>query len=455
MRNQDKTAINIVLLGASFDTGNLGVTALASSTISLIKQRWPTSQVYLLGGKEFTTGQMENNNFPITFRTCPVRYGSNLLAKNHIWKLLFAITFMKFTHCPFHKKNKQDNDITFQNSVTNKKTTLKIILNADFFCDITGGDSFSDIYGIVRFTKGYLLKRTCQMTAKPFIMLPQTYGPFKSPVTKWMAKQILRETQTIYSRDKEGLKAIENLIGKSGKIKLCPDVAFTLESRAPASTNFLPATSKQNLEGKSVKRIVTNSQLIGLNVSGLLFHGGYTGKNEFGLKDNYKELVREIVDYFVSMENTMILLVPHVVPEGWETENDLIACRKLQETLPNEIREKVIIAEPEQGQPFFDQCEIKYLIGCCDFFLGSRMHATIAAISQKIPTIGLAYSKKFVGVYETAGVDDCVTDLRTLTNEKVMILIKNTYSNRVVINKRLEQTIPEVKKTVYAIFEGI
>jgi colanic acid/amylovoran biosynthesis protein len=286
-------------------------------------------------------------------------------------------------------------------------------------------------------------------------MLPQTYGPFKSPVTKWMAKQILRETQTIYSRDKEGLKAIENLIGKSGKIKLCPDVAFTLESRAPASTNFLPATSKQNLEGKSVKRIVTNSQLIGLNVSGLLFHGGYTGKNEFGLKDNYKELVREIVDYFVSMENTMILLVPHVVPEGWETENDLIACRKLQETLPNEIREKVIIAEPEQGQPFFDQCEIKYLIGCCDFFLGSRMHATIAAISQKIPTIGLAYSKKFVGVYETAGVDDCVTDLRTLTNEKVMILIKNTYSNRVVINKRLEQTIPEVKKTVYAIFEGI
>lgn len=453
MITQDNKVINIVLLGASFDTGNLGVTALASSTISLIKQHWPTSQVYLLGGKEFTIGQMENNELTITFKTCPVRYCSNLMTKNHIWKLLAAITFLKFIHYPFHKINKQNDCIHCQTSNAKKKTTLKTILNADFFCDITGGDSFSDIYGIVRFTKGYLLKRTCQMTGKPFIMLPQTYGPFRSPVTKWMAKQILQKAQTIYSRDKEGIKAIEDLIDKSGKIKLCPDVAFTLESRSPASIHFLPITSKQKMEGKIGDPKVANSQLIGLNVSGLLYNGGYTGKNEFGLKDDYKKLVREIIDYFASMEDTTILLVPHVVPVGWETENDLIACRKLRETLPGEIREKVIIAEPEQGQPFFDQCEIKYLIGSCDFFLGSRMHATIAAISKYIPTIGLAYSKKFIGVYETAGVEDCVTDLRRLTNEEVIIIIKNIYSNRVVINKRLEKIIPEVKKKVYSIFE--
>jgi polysaccharide pyruvyl transferase WcaK-like protein len=292
------------------------------------------------------------------------------------------------------------------------------------------------------------------MTGKPFIMLPQTYGPFKSPVTKWMAKQILQKSQTIYSRDKEGIKAIEDLINKSEKVKLCPDVAFTLESRSPA-IYFLPNTSKQKLEGKIGKPKVENSQLIGLNVSGLLYNGGYTGKNEFGLNGDYKKLVREIIDYFVSMKETTILLVPHVVPIGWHTENDLIACRKLRETLPEEIREKVIIAEPEHGQPFFDQCEIKYLIGYCDFFLGSRMHATIAAISQHIPTIGLAYSKKFVGVYETAGVEDCVTDLRQLTNEEVIIIIKNIYSNRVVINKRLKKIIPEVKKKVYSIFEGM
>lgn len=83
------------------------------------------------------------------------------------------------------------------------------------------------------------------------------------------------------------------------------------------------------------------------------------------------------------------------------------------------------------------------------------MHATIAAISQCIPTVGLAYSKKFTGVYETAGVEDCVADLRRLTNEEIMAIVNSTYCKRVAINKQLEKMIPEVKKKVHSIFEGM
>lgn len=446
--------INVTILGASFDTGNLGVSALASSTISLIKQHWPKVQISILGGREFKTDQIEINGLTLNIETYPVRYCSNLLVKNHIWKLLATVTLKRLTHYQLREKKQQNKIINCQSPIAPKKNTLNALLNADLICDITGGDSFSDIYGIGRFARGYLLKRICQMTGKPFIMLPQTYGPFKSSLSLWMAKRVLQKSHMIYSRDKEGLETIEGLIGTSEKVKLCPDVAFSLTPRSPVSNQFLPVDSKQ-AKTKNDQTKTENLQLIGLNVSGLLYNGGYTGKNDFELKGDYKKLMRTIIDYFVTKENTKILLVPHVVPEEWEAENDLFACRKLRKNLPEEIRERVIIAQPDQGQPFFDQCEIKYLIGSCNFFLGSRMHATIAAISQCIPTIGLAYSKKFAGVYETAGVDNCVADLRVLTNEDVMGFIKTTYRNKDLIKTELEKGIPEIKKRVSSIFEGM
>ena len=39
----------ILLLGASFDTGNLGVSALAESSIKIILNKWPNAQIILLG----------------------------------------------------------------------------------------------------------------------------------------------------------------------------------------------------------------------------------------------------------------------------------------------------------------------------------------------------------------------------------------------------------------------
>ena len=56
----------------------------------------------------------------------------------------------------------------------------------------------------------------------------------------------------------------------------------------------------------------------------------------------------------------------------------------------------------------YDQSEIKHIIGQCDFFIGSRMHACIGAVSQNIASVSIAYSNKFRGVMETVGMDEYV-----------------------------------------------
>lgn len=419
----------IVIIGASFATGNLGVSALAWSSLKIIRTKWPNVEICLVGvGRYPTIVKVQLDDKQKDIFTWPVRYCANLLTQNHIIKLGIAVFLYRFL--PFARKR-----------IAGTHSTLGQLLRSDLACDITGGDSFSDIYGLPRFLRAYLLKRVCQMTGKPFILLPQTYGPFKSPVARILACQILNKSQTIYSRDQKGIAVVEKLIGPSPKIRLCPDVAFIMDPFRPETVQ---ASQLEQLKSKG-KRI------IGLNISGLLYHGGYTRDNMFGLAGEYPALVRSIISYFASQADQYVLLVPHVLPSAdFAVEDDSIAANKALEDLPANLQNRVIALE--KG---CDQNETKYIIGLCDFFLGARMHATIAALSQAIPAVGLAYSQKFRGVFETAGVEDCVLDLRLLNNDQVLEGVQNIFARREKISETLKKTIPSVKSQVFTMFDRL
>ncbi len=52
---------------------------------------------------------------------------------------------------------------------------------ADAVFDVSGGDSFADIYGVERFRTVAWPKRLAVLRRRPLVLLPQTYGPFRSP----------------------------------------------------------------------------------------------------------------------------------------------------------------------------------------------------------------------------------------------------------------------------------
>lgn len=421
--------ISIVILGASFVTGNLGVSALAWSSIKIIRTRWPGARIVLVGvSRNPGLAEIRMDGRDEALLTWPVRYCANLLASHHIARLWLAVALCRLFRLPRLR-------------LAGNNSTLGELLRCTLVCDITGGDSFSDIYGLSRLFRGYLLKRTCQMTGKPFILLPQTYGPFKTALARRLARTILERTATIYSRDQEGIAVVEKLIGPSRKVKLCPDVAFIMEPVRPVTAHIARLEQLK----------ATGQRLIGLNISGLLYHGGYTRDNMFGLACNYPELVREIISLFAGQANVQVLLVPHVLPDSdFAVEDDLVAAQHALQGLPPEFQSKVIVLE--RG---YDQNETKYVIGLCDFFLGARMHATIAALSQGIPAVAMAYSSKFAGVFATAGVADCVLDLRTLTNDQVLHGIMTTYRRREELRAVLAKTVPELKNLLFHMFDGI
>ena len=103
----------------------------------------------------------------------------------------------------------------------------------------------------------------------------------------------------------------------------------------------------------------------------------------------------------------------------------------------------------------YNQSEIKYLIGQCDFFVGSRMHACIAAISQLVPAVCIAYSDKFAGVMETIGIESMVADARRLSASEILQMVEESFEHRAITRQILKRKIPEVKSAVLNLFRDV
>ena len=429
--SQDKdNPIEIGLLGASFDTGNMGVNALGESAIKCILHRWPDAKITLLDSdSQDGEHHLEIAGKDICLRQMPVRFCKNIFLENHFLVLSFYAVLLKVFR--FGK---------FKRFCQRRNESLDCMTRMRVIADITGGDSFSDIYGMRRFTLGFLRKWLVMFFNKDLVMLPQTYGPFKGKIAKMMARYILRKASVIYSRDKAGIKCVNDLLGDSqkGKVRFSPDMAFVLDSRKPA--NF-DTTLLNKMNGKTV---------VGLNVSGLLYNEGYNRENIFNLKVDYCEIVSKIIDRLMLLDNVVVMLIPHVFPASKdEFESDPSACLKVYKSC-HENTDRVILLEGD-----YDHKEIKYMIGLCDFVIGARMHACIAALSQQIPAVGIAYSDKFHGVFESIGVSDCVVDARCCTQDEMLSQIDRLFQRMKGINEELKESLPVVKTKILNIFENI
>ena len=108
-------------------------------------------------------------------------------------------------------------------------------------------------------------------------------------------------------------------------------------------------------------------------------------------------------------------------------------------------RVRVVTAE-------YDERRIKGVIGKCDFFIGSRMHSCIAALSQGIPCVGVAYSMKFKGVFETVGMGDWVVDGRTTNNDEAIRRILDLYAQRDAVRADLARQADAARSRLREVF---
>jgi colanic acid/amylovoran biosynthesis protein len=283
--------------------------------------------------------------------------------------------------------------------LTGQSTYVTQLRGCDALLDIGAGDSFADIYGAKHFFFLSLSKVLALLTRVPLVLSPQTIGPFESPFMQRAATWLMRASTKVFARDGLSKQYLDRL-GVHSNADEVIDVAFRLP--------FSPQPAKA--DGKVH---------VGVNVSGLLFNGGYTQNNQFGLKVDYKKLVHALLDHLVAREDVVVHLVGHVISHDFAVEDDYRVIQDLQRSYP-----KFLVA-PRFGSP----SEAKSYISGLDFFTGARMHACIGAFSSGTPVVPMAYSRKFNGLFESLGYQH-IADLKNHDNEQALTAILTGLENR-------------------------
>lgn len=306
----------------------------------------------------------------------------------------------------------------------NPRGFFAMVRASDVVIDIGAGDSFADIYGSKRLKRIFFLKYLTHLAGTPMVMAPQTIGPFTRGWTKLAARITMRWSAVVASRDRLSTQAARDL-GATGVIE-ASDVALRLPYDPPAP----------RAPGGPVK--------VGINVSGLLMGGGYTGRNEFGLKMDYPGLVRDLIRHFEAHPaGCEVHLVPHVIVRSGRMtgEDDYRASAALAEEFP------ATVLAPAFASPG----EAKTYIAGLDFFMGARMHSCIAALSSGVPVVPMAYSRKFEGLFGTIGYArtvDCTTD----SAESILARIKDAFEQRDVLKAEADEAFATGRRKL-AVYE--
>jgi polysaccharide pyruvyl transferase WcaK-like protein len=292
------------------------------------------------------------------------------------------------------------------------------VRRCDLVLDIGAGDSFADIYGPRRIAYMLLAQNIVMANGRPLVLSPQTIGPFERPWARRLALNTIRRARLVATRDALSTGFAREM-GFVGPLIEATDVAFRLPYEPPAPR---PANGSS---GGPVR--------VGINVSGLLFNGGYTRDNMFGLKADYPGLMREVLGFFRDPARCgaacEIHLVSHVVAPLDSVESDLAAARALAAECPGAI----------VAPAFATPSEAKSYIAGMDFFTGARMHACIAALSSGVPVLPMAYSRKFAGLFGTLGYHH-TADCKAETAPEIMARLRSAFQNRKALRAEAEAT---------------
>ena len=317
--------IRIGVLGLPFHDANKGCEALAYSTVALLAKRFEGEKIEIV---VFNDSKNEN-----------------------IEKIATNATFI-------YKK------ISIKDF-----SAYKIFKTCNYVLDGTCGDGFSDIYFPKNVLRTTLYKIIVNISGSRLILLPQTYGPFKSSFLRALAMFAIKHSFRVYSRDEASINYLNKHIKR--KVIASTDMAFEL-----------PYNNDSN-------KVPHSETIIGLNVSGLLWRGGFNKDNQFDLSCDYKEYICELIERLHELKYE-IHLIPHVIEsEQFNLDGDVSVCSDLKR------KYDYLIFDANFSTPI----DAKNYISQMDCFLGARMHSTIAALSSGVPVIPFSYSRKFEGLF--------------------------------------------------------
>jgi len=260
---------------------------------------------------------------------------------------------------------------------------------------------------------GFLFGR---LLGKPVYLYSQSIGPFQSRLQEWMVKQALKSVRLIELREDESFRLVESW---NLRIPLF---------RSIDSAFLVPCGSGPNLNlGKGRKILV-----------------GVTARRWFPDSDNHNRYIlafARFLDWLAEEQRAGILFVPQVTfsrggDDDREVAREIYSYCRFQESVYL-IEDEL---EPEQ---------VKTLCSRMDYFVGTRFHSCIYAMSANVPTIAVAYQYKTTGIMHRVGLGDYTVPIENLEVKALKSVFEKIVEHRSLLKEMLQLRIPDLRRQVY------
>ncbi len=247
---------------------------------------------------------------------------------------------------------------------------------------------------------------------RPVIMFPNSIGPFKTYVGRFLSKLALNRCDCLMLRDAISYKIAESLGINSTKI-LTADTALLLGKKTRLSR-------KRDTE-----------PLIGVS-PGVYSHGLPADKVNEYIKEHAAALDMAAEKYDLS-----IVFLPHYI-SGFKFD-DLGISKLIWQSMENRERATIIQVN--------DVNEFKSLLEKVDMLISSKMHPAVLGVSSFVPTLCIAYDHKQWGLFNHLDMTEMVINIQEADRKTIFSKISLIWENRKEIKNLLQKKVPVLQKS--------
>ncbi len=304
----------------------------------------------------------------------------------------------------------------------------------DVVVSLCGEDFFSDNWSLHNCLFRFFQCICALSLHKKLVVLAQTFGPFQRRWSRAMARFCMRHATLVTARDHRSYEEILALVGASHRIRETRDLAFLLKP-----SNWKTVLTRHSELAKLPPRfaVISVSRTFAVNV--LLTNGLVRG-----IPEHFHDAMAKCLDDFVIATQMPVVFVPQVVvgPSGDDRAEAEEVFKRMGQ------RNKAFVCRDE-----YTAGDLKALIGQSKIVVACRMHAQVAAVSQGIPLLALAYSPKSLDVIGKALEYEFVLDTRCMKPldfarqaTDMMIKLSDTQEET---TRLLLESMPEILRQSY------
>ncbi|MEM2144621.1 MAG: polysaccharide pyruvyl transferase family protein [Candidatus Jordarchaeaceae archaeon] len=263
-----------------------------------------------------------------------------------------------------------------------------------------------------------LLSRTWQILlakslGKTVVMFPNSVGPFRTSVGKFLAKLALNNCEFVLIREPISFNIVKSL-GIHSNIILTADTALLFKS----SANYL----HNEFSGP---RVGVCPGIYGHSLS----------KKEV---DRYIRAHAQALDDCIEKYGLKVFFLPHFVMGFFH--DDLQICKQIFARMKN-ANSAEIIYEPTAEK-------FKSMLDTMDMVISSKMHPAILAASGYVPVLCIVYDHKQTGFFQNLGMTNCILDIRKLSYKILSCKIDYVWNKRKLLSASLRNQIPQLQENV-------